>query len=59
MGWMVVLATGYPRLFCRVKIFCNNRVNLTMVRMTVWFYLEEFHLASFYVYFCWRVWSAP
>lgn len=52
MGWMVVLATGYPRLFCRVKLFCNNRVNLTMVRMTVWFCLEEFHLASFYVYFC-------
>ena len=21
MGWMVVLATGYPRLFCRVKLF--------------------------------------
>lgn len=41
MGWMVVLAAGYPRLFCRVKLFCNNRVNLTLARVIVWFCLEE------------------
>lgn len=35
MGWMVVLATGYPRLFCRVKLFCNNRVNLALARVIV------------------------